>query len=156
MLTRNTYEKEYVDACRARVDGLLRHHRELSDAAAALKGTARTHVCGAVVALEEQMFTQAVVTLDASFAHRTRALEGKDGNPMNEVRVLAASVLENDGVMLSGHGVRLRPESSVLGIRPGDRISLTENDFRRLADAFFDAVEATYVRIPEQRARAAG
>jgi len=40
-----------------------------------------------------------VLVLDSSFSHRQRTMELKDGNPLNEVRVLCNSILENDGIM---------------------------------------------------------
>jgi hypothetical protein len=38
-----------------------------------------------------------VLGLDHYFLHRVRKLEGKDGNPLNEVRVICDSLTDNDG-----------------------------------------------------------
>ena len=48
----------------------------------------------AVDAFVPRFFNGLVLQLDYSFVHRTRNLEGKDGNPLNEVRVLCSSLFE--------------------------------------------------------------
>jgi hypothetical protein len=44
--------------------------------------------------------------------------------------------------------IRLRPESSVLGLAPGDRIDLRLEDAGRLAEAYLMAIERTYAGDP--------
>jgi hypothetical protein len=73
-----------------------------------------------------------------------RKNEGKDGNPLNEVRVLCDSLTDNDGVLVADKTIRLNPEKSILGLEVGDEIRLTEADFRRLADGFLAEVESRY------------
>ncbi|ORM31886.1 hypothetical protein [Williamsia sp. 1135] len=82
--------------------------------------------------------------LDVFFTHRTRGVEGKNGNPINEVRVLTQSLLENDGRLGVDNTIKLKPETSVLGLRVGDEIKLTAPDFTRLADAYFDEMDARF------------
>ena len=123
MLARNTYDKEYIDACRARIDADLA-------------------VIGA--GADARVYNDLVMLLDYCFVHRTRNLEGKDGNPINEVRVIGSSLLENDDVMLADKQIKLDPARSVLGYAPGDRIAVDEAGFRRLAAAFFDEIERRY------------
>lgn len=93
-------------------------------------------------------FNNLVLVLDNLFVHRTRALEGKDGNPMNEVRVVCNSLLNNGGKLLTDKSIKLNPAKSVLGLQAGDAINLTEADFVRLSEAFFTAVETVFC-MPE-------
>ena len=64
---------------------------------------------------------------------------------MNEVRLLAQSIMNNDGVLAADKQIRLKPESSVLGYEVGDPIRLDEDDFERLSEAFFAGIERAYV-----------
>jgi hypothetical protein len=52
--------------------------------------------------------------------HRARGLEGKDGNPLNEVRMLCDSILQKDGVMTADKTIKFDPAKSVLRLQPGD------------------------------------
>ena len=85
-----------------------------------------------------------VMVLDDYFLHRSRNMELKDGNPLNEVRVLCNSLLNGDGVVVADKAVKLDPGTSVLGLAAGDPIALNEHDFVRLCDAFFERLEAVY------------
>ena len=112
MLGMKTYPKEYVQACRARVDAGLRAYRALGARSAEL---------------ETRFFNDQVLLLDYMFVHRLSGAEGKDGNPLNEVRVLCNSLLLNGGKLqvdrLPGWpnsrpspGLKLPPDKSVLGL----------------------------------------
>lgn len=131
MLGRNSYTTEELESCRAHVDALL-----VAWEANAIEDTT----------LENLVFTQAVVALDAWFAHRLRTMEGEDGNPMNEVRVLADSVVANDGIVRVEGSIQWSPERSVLGLDVGDEVEVTADGFEHLAAAYLAAVEATYGR----------
>jgi hypothetical protein len=85
-----------------------------------------------------------VVALDHAFTHRGRGIEGKDGNPIDEVRVIAASLVENGGAMGTDKTIKLKPADSVLGFAPGDEIRVDEAGFRRLADAYFAEIERRF------------
>jgi hypothetical protein len=142
MLGMKTYSRAYIDACRARVEADLRAYR-----AQAGKSPSRE--------FEGRFFNDEVLLLDYMFVHRLTGAEGKDGNPLNEVRVLCNSLLLNDGrlqvdklpgwPMSAQSGVKLPPEKSLLKLKPGDEISLTEADFVRLSEAFFVEIEKRYV-----------
>lgn len=86
-----------------------------------------------------------VLVLESSFMHRSRTIEKKDGNPLNEVRVLSRSLVENDGVMGVDKTIKLDPGTSVLRYQVGDRIRVRESDFVRLSKAFFAEVEAKFL-----------
>jgi hypothetical protein len=98
----------------------------------------------AIEAFEPRFFNALVLQLDYSFVHRTRNLEGKDGNAMNEVRVLCSSLLNGDGTLVADTTVKLDPATSVLGLAAGDPIALNEDDFVRLCDAFFERLGTVY------------
>jgi len=129
MLFMSTFPQEYVEACRARVR---------SDADAFAKS-------GAPTELEPVFFRNLLLALEASFVHRGRGIEGKDGNPLNEVRVLCNSVLLHDGVMTAEKSIRLDPARSVLGIAYGEQVALDGASFARLSDAFFTELEGKFL-----------
>jgi hypothetical protein len=89
------------------------------------------------------------------FVHRLTGIEGKDGNPLNEVRVLCNSILLYRGKLqvdkLPGWpnsasvSIKLAPEKSVLRLKGGDDIKLSEADFVRLSKAFFVEIERKYL-----------
>lgn len=134
MLGMRNYTQDYVDAHRKRVDADLVAYR----AATAAGGEA-------LADFEPVFFNNMVLALEASFVHRLRVVEGKDGNPLNEVRALATSLLENGGVLAVEKSMRLKPETSVLGLQAGDQIAIDETSFVKLADAFFTEVEKRFV-----------
>ncbi len=132
MPARTAYTSDEIEACRDNCDALL--------AVWAANDVEDT-------TLESLVFLQAVVVLDAWFAHRERDLEGDDGNPMNEVRVIADSVMGNAGTLRVQEPIRWAPERTVLRLAVGDEIELTANGFERLAAAYLAAIENTYLEI---------
>jgi hypothetical protein len=133
MLAQNTYPRDYVDRCHAMVDEQL-----------AAYGSATGRAKGASVAFAPLFFNALVLELDRCFVHRTRAQEGKDGNPLNEVRLLCSSILEHDGVFTGEKVIKWKPEASVLGYGEGDTIAIDADGFARLSKAFFDAIEEKF------------
>lgn len=141
MLGMKTYTKDYIAACRARVDADLRAYRTQVGQAPSKE-------------FEARFFNAQVLLLDHMFVHRLTGIEGKDGNPLNEVRVLCNSILLNRGKLqvdkLPGWpnsavaSIKLPPETSVLKLRAGDDVKLSEADFVRLAEAFFAEIEKRY------------
>ena len=135
------YPKAYIAACRARVDADLRAYRS-----AVGKTPSRE--------FEARFFDDQVLLLDYMFVHRLSGIEGKDGNPLNEVRVLCNSILLNRGKLqvdkLPGWpnsavaGIKLPPENSVLRLKGGDEVRLSEADFEHLSKAFFAELEKKF------------
>ena len=88
------------------------------------------------------------------FVRRLTGIEGKDGNLLNEVRVLCNSILLNQGKLqidklpgwpsFAGASIKLPPEKSVLKLRVGDDVELSEAEFLRLSKAFFAELERKY------------
>jgi hypothetical protein len=141
MLAMKQYTKDYIDACRARVAANLRAYRKQVGKSPSAE-------------FEARYFNDQVLVLDHMFVHRMMGIEGKDGNPLNEVRVLCNSLLLNQGKVQvdklfwwpesAGAGLKLPPERSVLKLRPGDDVKLSEADFVRLSNAFFAEIEKRY------------
>ena len=102
MLAVSSYPPEYVKQCRANIDDLLKAYKKV---AAAAKGDA------SVTKFAPLLCNHLVLALDEYFVHRLRNVEGKDGNPCNEVRVLADVV---DGARRHPH------RREVDQIEPGD------------------------------------
>ncbi len=137
MLGMKTYERGYVNACRAKIDADVRAFKR-----SGAKG------------LETTFFNNLVLKMEYMFVHRFSGIEGKDGNPLNEVRVLCNSILLNEGKLqvekLPGWpnsavaGLKLPPDTSVLRLRVGDEVKVSEADFARLAKAFFAEIEKKY------------
>ena len=73
MLAVSKYPKEYIDAARARIDADFAAYKKLGSPPKAF---------------EHAFFNNMLLALDRYFVHRVRMNEGKDGNPLNEVRVL--------------------------------------------------------------------
>jgi hypothetical protein len=84
---------------------------------------------------EVVFFNDLVLVLELAFVHRLRKDEGKNGNPVNEVRLVASSLLTNGGKLLVDK--QIKPETSVLGYAEGDVIAVRETGFQKLADGFF-------------------
>jgi hypothetical protein len=133
MLMASSYAKDHVGARRAKVAAQLASYR---------------HVLAAkpseIQRLESQFFNHMILALDHHFVHRGRTVEGKDGNPLNEVRMLCDAIMENDGRMGASRTIRYKPEPSILKFKAGDEIRLNADDFARQSVAFFDDIEKKY------------
>ena len=130
MLGRNSYTSDELESCRDNADALLAawQANEVED-----------------TTLENLVFNQAVVALDAWFVHRLRTMEGQDGNAMNEVRVLADSIVANDGVLRVEGPMRWEPDRTRLGFAIGEEVLVTADGYERLAAAYLDAIGDTFV-----------
>ena len=144
MLGTNRYPAAYVQATRDEIAANIRAYRDLVAAASKASGMSLTRIDAALSAFEPAFFNNLLIALEMRFVHRLRGQEGKDGNPLNEVRVLCASILENAGVMGSDKTIKMKPENTVLQLAVGDKINVTEADFVRLADAYFAEIEAKF------------
>jgi hypothetical protein len=136
MLGVSTYRLDYIDACRAAVDAQLAAYADLTTAA----GDA-----AAVAAFEPRFLNHMVLALDFYFCHRLRGKEGKDGNALNEVRVLGNSIMHDGAVLTADTTIKLKAATSVVGLEYGDPIRLTADDFARLAAAFFTELERRFL-----------
>jgi hypothetical protein len=149
MLGMKTYPQEFIDRCRARLDADVASYRE-SIGAARKRGAAAEPLD----TFEATFFNNLVLLLDHLFVHRLRTVEGKDGNPLNEVRALCSSMLHNGNVLTyrrpptepggPATGIKLSPATSVLKYEEGDEIKITEAEFAELSKAFLAEIEARY------------
>src|SRR5438105_14057216 len=129
MLGMKAYTRDYVDACRARVDADVHAYQDQVGETPSRE-------------FEARFFNAQVLLLDYLFVHRLTGIEGKDGNALNEVRVLCNSILLNNGklqvdkfpgwLLSAGSGLKLPPEKSILKLKAGDEVKLSEADFVRL------------------------
>ena len=129
MLGVSSYSHEYVKQCQTNVDTTVKAYKKVAAAAKRDASIAR---------FEPLFFHHMVLTLDEYFVHRLRGKEGKDGNPLNEVRIIASSLMVDDGVFTVEKAIKYAPDTSVLGYAPGDRIALDEAQFTKLAKAYFE------------------
>jgi hypothetical protein len=95
----------------------------------------------AIEAFEPHFFNNMVLALDSHFVHRARAMETKDGNPLNEVRMLCNSMISNNNIMCAEKTIKSDPAKSVLKYRVGDDIKLNEADLMLLSSAFLAEIE---------------
>lgn len=144
MLCANTYTQEYVDKCRSRIGEQVGAYQALL-AASRNRAVDPSQLDAAINQFELHFFNTLMLTLDSFFVHRARGLERKDGNPLNEVRMLCNSIMNNDGAMCADATIKLDPAKSVLKHRIGDKINLTEADFILLSSGFFSEIEAKYL-----------
>lgn len=144
MLSVNSYPRTYVDGCRAKVEGQIETYRDVVAAAAKVGAKDGARLDTTLTAFEPRFCNHMVMVVDDYFLHRSRNLELKDGNPLNEVRVICNSLRDNDGLMAADKQIKMDPGSSVLKLRVGDEISLSIEDLQRLSEAFFSEIERKY------------
>ena len=128
MLGRANYPVAYIKAVNTRVDRVLKAFDQAKPAEP----------------FASEALLDVIVGLEMAFVHRLRGQEGKDGNPLNEVRMITASVLEFGGVMTLDKTIRWKPEASVTGLKNGDKIALDRKQVGKLVDAFFEELAKKY------------
>ena len=141
MLCVNAYPQTFVDQCQQNLRSQLSAFDHLAKTAKASSGTP---VSAAVDTLEPVFFNNLLLVLDSYFVHRSRTLEGKDGNALNEVRMLCASMVNHQGIFTADKAIKLDPARSLLKLHFGEEIRLSRADFERLAEAFFAQMEQRF------------
>ena len=145
MLCVNNYTQKYIGECRSRVAAQVSAYQNLVAKARNQTAAGKPPVNAAITAFEPHFFNNMVLALESYFVHRARAKEKKDGNPLNEVRMLCHSMMNNRNVMCADKTIKYDPARSVLKYRIGDEIKLNEADFMRLSAAFFAELESKYL-----------
>ena len=144
MLGTNAYPAAYVQAARDDFAAQIKAYRDLVGAACKASGMSLTRIDAALATFEPAFFNNLLLALEMRFVHRLRGVEGKDGNPLNEVRMLAASLLDNGGVLVDSQTIKYDAGKAVLGIDIGDRIALNADDFEALCSAFLAQIEKRF------------
>src|SRR4051812_40806429 len=99
---------------------------------------------------EQGYVHQLLLALDSYFTHRGRAMEGKDGNPLNEVRMITDSLQGNDAhgpivpLLAANSTIKYKAEDSVLGLEIGEPLDLSVADHEKLALAFLDELQRRF------------
>ncbi len=138
MLMRGDYPTEYVDAVRATVTDNVASYSAL--------GLPEGNE------FERGYVHQLLLALDSYFTHRGRGQEGKDGTPLNELRMITDSLQGNDArgpivpLLAPNSTIKYRPERSVLGLAVGDPLDLTVEEYEKLAVAFLDELDKRFPR----------
>ena len=145
MLCVNNYSQKYIDECRSRVAAQVSAYQTLVATARNQTATDEPLLYAAIEAFEPHFFNNMVLALDSYFVHRARAIEKKDGNPLNEVRMLCNSMMSNNDRMCADKTIKFDPAKFVLKYRVGDEIKLNEADFILLSSAFFAEIESKYL-----------
>jgi hypothetical protein len=135
MLCENTYTKAQVKACRSR----------FQDHVAAFDAVGKKLTPRELAGFEPHYFNNLVLALETHFMHRARGKEGKNGNALNEVRMLATALTRHDGTFSGDSSIKYDPARAVTRYGVGDRVALTRESFVSLAEAFFREIEAKYV-----------
>ena len=144
MLGRKEYTREELERARDAVNQQLAAYRELVKA---LDGAGEDpKVASALEAFEPLLFENMTLVLDRYFVHRLRSVTGKDGNALNEVELLADSLMNNGGQLRGNNVIKYQPDRAALGLEIGNPIRLGAADFERLSRAFFDDLEAKFVQ----------
>ncbi|MCK9684848.1 hypothetical protein [Scleromatobacter humisilvae] len=120
-----------VQACRDKIAAQIRAYRDLVGAASKASGMSLVRIDAALAAFEPAFFNNLLVALDARFAARAVT-----AGPGAEVRLLAASLLADGGVLHARDDVPYDADESVLRIDVGERIALNADDFEALCAAF--------------------
>jgi hypothetical protein len=146
MLCVNHYSKEYIAACRAKVDQQLRTYRKLFSSKENLQSHKDKQANAVEESFEVVFFNNMVMTLECYFFHRSRTLEKKDGNPLNEVRMLVNSMMLNEGRMAPDNTIKYVPDKAILKLQLDDEIKLKEKDFLLISKAFFTELESKFLQ----------
>jgi hypothetical protein len=144
MLGRKNYTQEEIDQGKVALDHQLAAYKKLVRAVAGT--SADLKVKSALESFEALFFNNMTLVLDRYYVHRLPGAdyEGKDGNPLNEVRIVCDSLMNNKGILRGDKQIKLTPERSVLELNIGDPIRLTEAEFGRLSAAFFAELERRF------------
>lgn len=118
---RQNYPQEYVDYCQQQIESQLAEMREMPPVPTAFAQRLAGHL---------------VIVMDACFSQRVRGVDGTNGNPLDEVRVLSQSLMQGTTVM-EDSTIPWKPDQLVLGLAVDDDIELSVKDVDRLQQAFF-------------------
>lgn len=139
MLAQTSYSGDYIASCRWRIESQAAAFDTLR-AQAPPDGS----MDGAIQEIEDEYFVAMAGQLEGMFAHRARGAEETGPGALRELRAVVESLNANGGRFDPPASSGLTAATTVLELDPGDPIRLDRDSFQRLADAFFDALEAAY------------
>ena len=143
VLGRKNYTQEEIDHAEASVAEQLAVYTSLTGAIAG--EVTGKKVFASLEDFEPLFFGNMVLALDRYFVHRVRAVTGKDANPLNEVEIIADSLMNNGGVLRGINVLAYVPAKSVLKLEIGDPIRVSADDFTRLSAAFFAELKSRFL-----------
>ncbi len=146
MLSVNNYSIKYIDKCNQQINTQLSAYSNLLSKLNGQTSAASIEIYN----FENLFFNNLVLVLDNLFAHRSRAIEKKDGNALNEVRVLCNSIINNNAELLEDPSLKLNSETSVLKYTAGQKIKLNLADFSSLSKAYFQEMKDKYSEKSEK------
>jgi hypothetical protein len=135
MTGRTRYSQEEINSARFALAEQLSAYATLS------AETSGETAEAALADFEPLFFNNLVLVLDRFFVERERSVTGADSNPMNEVGLIAESLMTNNAVLRGDAELSYRPADTVLRLELGDDIRLTAAEFDRLSTAFLAEVE---------------
>lgn len=140
MLGRKNYTQQEIATGKDAIDQQLAAYD-------AVEGEMAKNGRGARDAFADRFFNSMLLALDRYYVHRLSGpnYEGKDGNPLNEVRIICDSLITNGGKMRADKQIKLPPEKSLAGLAVGDEIVLTREQFERLRQGFFAELERRFL-----------
>jgi hypothetical protein len=141
MLGRKNYTREELEQAKAAIEQQLSAYKKLAKAVDGTNG--RTPP--ALEAFEPLFFNSLMLTLDRYFVHRLRMVTGKDTSPLNELELLADSLMNNGGVLRGSNAIKYDRDASILKLQIGDSIELRAADFERLASSSFEELERKFL-----------
>jgi hypothetical protein len=144
MLGRKDYTKGEYEHGKAAVDQQVAAYKK-SVTAVSGKGSDQK-MDAALEEFDVHFVNNMVLALDRGFVHRLRVATGKDCNPLNEVEMLCDSLINNNGVFRGNNVIQWIPDQTVLNLKPGDPIRLTEGDFEHLSGTFFTELTVKFLR----------
>ncbi|WP_053591731.1 hypothetical protein [Bacillus sp. FJAT-22090] len=145
MLSVYAYSQEYINECRLKVDIQLKTYENLITTAKKQAGNSNVELKSAIESFEPNFFNNMVLVLDNYFNNRSRNLEKKDGNPLNEIRMLCDSIKENNCILIQNKTIKYDHAKSVLKYQIGDEIKLRKEDFVLLSKEFFAEIESKFM-----------
>ena len=121
MLSIASYTRDYIDTCRSTVDMTVAAYENLGSAVQATAGIDLAPVEFAMASFEPAFYNHMVLALDGYFSNRARNKEGKDGNPLNEVRMLCVALMQNNGRLEADRTIKWRPRRRSSATRSATR-----------------------------------
>jgi hypothetical protein len=113
MLSVNSYTKDCIDECRAKVDQQISSYARLFATSRKHADTGNAALKSAIACSSLIFFNHMILALDNYLLH---------SSPLNEVRVLCNSVRTNNGRLWFDKTIKLDPAKSILGFKVGDEI----------------------------------